>query len=105
MKKILTSVVLFAAGLFAVNAQQLKTGDQFTYVNKDGIEKMYVITGENLIENPSFDNNTEGWVGGAGGTLTGVDWHGNGGVDDGAYLRLTESAEKLIKVVKEVYKS
>ncbi len=94
MKKILTSVVLFAAGLFAVNAQQLKTGDQFTYVNKDGIEKMYVITGENLIENPSFDNNTEGWVGGAGGTLTGVDWHGNGGVDDGAYLRLTESAGK-----------
>ena len=94
MKKILTSVVLFAAGLFAVNAQQLKTGDQFTYVNKDGIEKMYVITGENLIENPSFDNNTEGWVGGAGGTLTGVDWHGNGGVDDGAYLRLTENAGK-----------
>lgn len=94
MKKILTSVVLFAAGLFAVNAQQLKTGDQFTYVNKDGIEKMYVVTGDNLIENPSFDNNTEGWVGGAGGTLTGVDWHGNGGVDDGAYLRLTESAGK-----------
>ncbi len=94
MKKILTSVVLFAAGLFAVNAQQLKTGDQFTYVNKDGIEKMYVITGENLIENPSFDKNTEGWVGGAGGTLTGVDWHANGGVDDGAYLRLTESAGK-----------
>ncbi len=94
MKKILTSVVLFAAGLFVANAQQLKTGDSFTYTNADGIEKTYIVTGENLIENPSFDNNTEGWVGGAGGTLTGVDWHGNGGVDDGAYLRLTESASK-----------
>lgn len=94
MKKILTSVVLFAAGLFAVNAQQLKTGDTFEYTNADGVSKTYTVVGENLIENPSFDNNTTGWVGGAGGSLTGVDWHSNGGVDDGAYLRLTENAGK-----------
>ena len=94
MKKILTSVVLFAAGLFAVNAQQLKTGDTFEYTNADGVLKTYTVVGENLIENPSFDNNTTGWVGGAGGSLTGVDWHSNGGVDDGAYLRLTENAGK-----------
>lgn len=94
MKKILTSVVLFAAGLFAVNAQQLKTGDQFTYVNKDGIEKMYVVTGDNLIENPSFDAGTEGWLGGAGGTLTNTEVNYSGGVDDGAYIRPTSSSGK-----------
>ena len=94
MKKFLTSVVLFAAGLFAVNAQQLKTGDTFEYTNADGVLKTYTVVGENLIENPSFDNNTTGWVGGNGSSLTGVDWHSNGGVDDGAYLRLTENAGK-----------
>lgn len=94
MKKIFTSVVLLAAGLFAANAQQLKTGDSFTYTTADGVEKTYTVTGENLIENPSFDNNTEGWLGGGGGTMTGVDWQGSGGVDDGAYLRLTENAGK-----------
>lgn len=94
MKKILTSVVLFAAGLFAVNAQQLKTGDQFTYVNKDGIEKMYVITGENLIENPSFDAGTEGWTGGVGGALASTEVNNSGGVDDGAYIRPTASKGK-----------
>ena len=75
MKKFLTSVVLFAAGLFAVNAQQLQTGDTFTYTNADGVVKTYTVVGENLIENPSFDNNTTGWVGGNGSSLTGVDWH------------------------------
>ena len=94
MKKILTSVVLFAAGLFAANAQQLQTGDTFTYTNADGVVKTYTVTGENLIENPSFEANTEGWLGGGGGTLTGVDWQSTGGVDGGAYLRLTENAGK-----------
>ena len=94
MKKILTSVVLFASGLFAANAQQLQTGDTFTYTNADGVVKTYTVTGENLIENPSFEANTEGWLGGGGGTLTGVDWQSAGGVDGGAYLRLTENAGK-----------
>ena len=96
MKKILTSVVLFAAGLFAANAQQLQTGDTFTYTNADGVVKTYTVTGEHLIENPSFEANTEGWLGGGGGTLTGVDWQSTGGVDGGAYLRLTENAGKGI---------
>ena len=94
MKKFFTSAVLLAAALFTANAQQLQTGDQFTYTNAEGVEKTYIVTGENLIENPSFDNNTTGWVGGGGGSLTGVDWHNSGGVDGGAYLRLTENAGK-----------
>ena len=67
MKKFFTSAVLLAAALFTANAQQLQTGDQFTYTNAEGVEKTYIVTGENLIENPSFDNNTTGWVGGGGG--------------------------------------
>jgi len=96
MKKILTSVVLFAAGLFAASAQQtqLTTGDTFTYTNADGVEKTYKIVGENLITNPSFDNGTEGWVGGNGGTLTNTEVNYSGGIDDGAYIRPTESAGK-----------
>ena len=94
MKKFFTSAVLLAAALFTANAQQLQTGDQFTYTNAEGVEKTYIVTGENLIENPSFDNNTTGWVGGAGGALTGVEWNNSGGVDGGAYLRLTENAGK-----------
>ncbi|MBE6291083.1 MAG: hypothetical protein E7091_01505 [Bacteroidales bacterium] len=96
MKKLFTGIMLFAAGLLAANAQQaqLATGDTFEYTNADGVLKQYKIVGENLIENPSFDNNTTGWVGGGGGNLTGVDWHNSGGIDGGAYLRLTESAGK-----------
>ncbi len=94
MKKILTSVVLFAAGLFAVNAQQLKTGDQFTYTTADGVEKLYVVTGNNLIENPSFDAGTEGWQGGVGGALSSTEVNYNGGVDGGAYIRPTSSNGK-----------
>ena len=94
MKKILTSVVLFAAGLFVANAQQLKTGDSFTYTNADGIEKTYIVTGENLIENPSFDAGTEGWTGGGGGALGNTELNTTGGVDGGAYIRPTQSSGK-----------
>ena len=94
MKKILTSVVLFAAGLFAANAQQLQTGDTFTYTNADGVEKTYKVVGENLITNPSFDNGTEGWTGGGGGALGNTEVNNSGGVDGGAYIRPTSSSGK-----------
>ena len=94
MKKILTSVVLFAAGLFAVNAQQLKTGDTFEYTNADGVVKTYTVVGENLITNPSFDEGTTGWTGGAGGALGNTEVNYSGGVDDGAYIRPTSSSGK-----------
>ena len=38
MKKFFTSVVLFATAMFAANAQQLQTGDTFTFTNADGVE-------------------------------------------------------------------
>jgi len=94
MKKILTSVVLFAAGLFAANAQQLKTGDTFEYTNADGVLKTYTVVGENLITNPSFDEGTTGWTGGGGGALGNTEVNYSGGVDDGAYIRPTSSSGK-----------
>ena len=72
--------------------RQLRTGDTFVYVDEEGVEKTYFVTGGNLIVNPSFDEGTDGWTGGAGGALTGVDWHSTGGVDGGAYIRPTEIA-------------
>ena len=94
MKKFFTSVVLFATAMFAANAQQLQTGDTFTYTNADGVEKTYKVVGENLIENPSFDNGTTGWTGGAGGALGSTEVNYSGGVDGGAYIRPTSSAGK-----------
>ena len=93
MKKVFLSTLLVISAVI-VSAQQLTKGDMFNYVTPQGVEKMYLVTGENLIENPSFDNTTTGWTGGAGGALIGVDWHSTGGVDDGAYLRLTENLGK-----------
>ena len=87
MKKFFTSVVLLAAALFTANAQQLKTGDSFEFTNADGVTKTYKVVGENLIENPSFDNGTDGWTGGAGGTLGSTEVNYSGGVDGGAYIR------------------
>lgn len=96
MKKILTSVVLFAAGLFAASAQQtqLTTGDTFTYTNADGVEKTYKIVGENLITNPSFDNGTEGWTGGDGKALGSAKVETSGGIDDGFYIIPTTNVGK-----------
>ena len=86
MKKFFTSVVLFATALLTANAQQLQTGDSFTYTTADGVEKTYMITGDNLIENPSFDNGATGWTGGDGKALGGYKHEKSGGVDGGAYL-------------------
>ena len=66
---------------------QFKKGDTFKYTNSEGVVKTYKIVGENLIENPSFDNGTTGWTGGAGGALSNTEVHYNGGVDGGAYIR------------------
>lgn len=82
MKKLfsLACVALVAMGISA-QTEQLKTGDHFEY-NGNG----YTIVGENLIENPSFDNNVTGWLGGDGNPLGGATWNSTGGVDGGAYI-------------------
>ena len=94
MKKFFTSAVLLAAALFTANAQQLQTGDSFEFTNADGVTKTYKIVGENLIENPSFDNGTDGWTGGGGGALGSTEVNYSGGVDGGAYIRPTSSSGK-----------
>lgn len=94
MKKFFTSVVLFAAAALTINAQQLTTGDSFEYTNTNGVTKTYKVVGENLITNPSFDEGTTGWTGGAGGTLNNTEVNYSGGVDGGAYIRPTSSSGK-----------
>ena len=63
------------------SCKQLQTGDHFEF---DG--KGYTIVGENLIENPSFDNGVTGWLGGDGNALGGATWNSTGGADGGAYI-------------------
>ena len=77
-----------------INSGQLETGDTFEYTNAEGVVKTYKIIGENLIKNPSFDNGTTGWTGGAGGALSNTEVNYNGGVDGGAYIRPTSSSGK-----------
>ena len=86
MKKFFTSVVLFATAMFAANAQQLQTGDTFEYTNADGVTKKYTVVGENLIENPNFDNGAEGWDGGDGNPISGYKLETSGGADGGSFL-------------------
>ena len=89
MKRFFTLVAAVAVAL-AANAQtQLKTGDHFEY-NGNG----YTVVGENLIENPDFDNGTTGWTGGAGGSITNVTINGTGGVNNGSYIVPTGSKGK-----------
>lgn len=75
--------VLAAAAVLSISAQkeQLKTGDHFEYGGNG-----YTIVGENLIENPSFDNGVTGWLGGDGNPLGGATWNSTGGADGGAYI-------------------
>ena len=65
---------------------ELEIGDVVTYTNAAGVEKHYRVLGTNMIENASFHNGTEGWTGGAGGTLADAGWHAEGGMDGGAYI-------------------
>lgn len=89
MKRFFTLVAAVAVAL-AANAQtQLKTGDHFEY-NGNG----YTVVGENLIENPGFDNGLTGWVGGAGGSLANTTLNGSGGVDNSAYIVPTQNDGK-----------
>ena len=73
---------------------ELEIGDVVTYTNAAGVEKRYRVLGTNMIENASFHNGTEGWTGGAGGTLAGAGWHAEGGMDGGAYICPTVNAGK-----------
>ena len=90
MKKFFTfALAAVAAMTVTAQQQQLKTGDHFEY-NGNG----YTIVGENLIENPSFDNGLDGWLGGAGGALENTTLNNTGGVDGGAYIVPTQNAGK-----------
>ena len=90
MKKFFTFVLAAVAAMtVTAQQQQLKTGDHFEY-NGNG----YTIVGENLIENPSFDNGLDGWLGGAGGALENTTLNNTDGVDGGAYIMPTQNAGK-----------
>lgn len=95
MKKIFTlcAIALTALGINA-QTEQLKTGDHFDYTGSDGVTRGYTIVGDNLIENPSFDNNVEGWLGGDGNPLGNATWNTSGGVDGGAYIIPTTNSGK-----------
>ena len=93
MKKIFTILCMGLAAL-TVHAQQYQTGDEFDYTNADGITKHYKIVGDNLIENPSFDNGVTGWTGGDGNALGSATVKTSGGVDGGAYIVPTTNTGK-----------
>jgi hypothetical protein len=87
MKKIfsITAVLTFVFALSTSAA--LKVGDSFVFGGRS-----YVVTGTNLITNPSFDNGTTGWTGGTQSTLTSTTVNATGGVDGGAYIVPTASS-------------
>lgn len=93
LTKIFTFALLGLTAL-AVQAQQYKTGDEFDYTNSEGITKHYKIVGDNLIENPSFDNGVTGWLGGDGNALGSATVKTSGGVDGGAYVVPTTNTGK-----------
>ena len=66
-----------------------QAGDKIT--TDDGI---YVVTGQNLIQNPSFDDGFTGWLAADGNEPTTDNFalEATGGADDGAYLRALGSA-------------
>ena len=89
MKRIFTFAAL---AVFALTgwSQQLKTGDVFEYNGNK-----YTVTGENLIENPDFDNGIEGWLGGGGGALNNAGLTNSDGVGgSGAYIRPSQNSGK-----------
>ena len=69
-----------------LHAQQLTTGDEFSYTDSEGVTRTFVVTGENIISNPSFDDGVAGWTGGNGGTIQDPIVNTTGGVDNGAYI-------------------
>lgn len=78
-------------GLGNITAQTyaLQAGDKVA--TDDGI---YIVKGNNLIANPSFDDGTTGWTSGTGADLTSDNFEvvGDNGADGGAYLRALSGA-------------
>ncbi|MBO7497801.1 MAG: carbohydrate binding domain-containing protein, partial [Bacteroidaceae bacterium] len=90
MKKYFTfALAAVAAMMVSAQTEQLKTGDHFQY-NGNG----YTVIGENLIENPSFDNGLDGWLGGGGGALSNTTLNTSGGIDGGAFIVPTQNSGK-----------
>lgn len=86
MKKIF-SIAAVLAMMFSLSMNAaLNVGDSFV---KDG--RTYVVTGTNLITNPSFDNGVTGWTGGANGAISPVTTNVTGGVDGGYNIVPTSS--------------
>ena len=84
-------LAVFAGWLSSASAQNVmpKQGDKITTEN--GI---YVVTGNNLIPNPSFDDGFANWKAGNGDDLTEANFalEASGGADGGAYVRALGSA-------------
>lgn len=87
-----TLLLLSVLNIIQLHAQQLTTGDEFSYTDSEGVTRTFVITGENIISNPSFDDGVAGWTGGNGGTMQNAIVHPTGGVDNGAYIVPTTNA-------------
>lgn len=82
--------MLFASSMFLqVNAQAV--GDEIQYNGKT-----YVVSSENMIANPSFDDGINDWLAGNGAaiTATGFTVNATGGYDGGAYIVGTQNTGK-----------
>ncbi len=76
------SISAVLAIVFSLNMNAaLNVGDSF-----EDNGRTYVVTGTNLIANPSFDSGVTSWIGGAGGTIAPVTTNNTGGVDGGAFI-------------------
>lgn len=94
------------AALFALAGTLTLSAQTYTYAVGDKIttdDGIYVITGENLITNPNFDDGLDGWVSGSGSSLSSSYFSivEDGGPDGSACLSATgnggSSSEKSIK--------
>lgn len=94
MKHLFTSwllaiICIAQSASVSAQAKQYSAGDKV--ITDDGV---YVVTGSNLISNPSFDQGTTGWMGGNGQDLSDsyFDVPASGGADGGPYLKALSSA-------------
>ena len=70
---------------------------KYTYAIGDRVETeegVYIVTGENLISNPSFDNGSTGWYAADGNAVSDSYWDvpSTGGADGGAWLKVLGGA-------------
>lgn len=86
MKKFLMSLLSLCSPLLAV-AQTNYTPQQGDKITTDN--GIYIVSGQNLIENPSFDDGTTAWTAGNGSDLSSSNFsvETSGGADGGAYLK------------------